>query len=218
MYKYRFEIFFLTLMLTLFGSIIFPASWFESTVFPLLLLLNIGAGIVVIAKKKKTMWFFLALFSLTIITIGKSFLQTDEINQDSYIRLAVNFLFYAVITIEIIKQVWGATLVNRNIVVGLMSGYICLGLMAFFVFSFIEFVSPGSFQGLLMVDNDINSKQDSLIYYSYVTLLTIGYGEIIPISPIAQKVAVLTGLMGQFYIVIITAVIIEKYIQHSKHD
>ncbi|NAS32027.1 hypothetical protein GTQ40_13660 [Flavobacteriaceae bacterium R38] len=57
---------------------------------------------------------------------------------------------------------------------------------------------------------------DSLIYYSYITLLTIGYGEIVPVTPVAQKAAILVGLIGQFYIVIITAVVVEKYIKHSK--
>ena len=58
---------------------------------------------------------------------------------------------------------------------------------------------------------------DSLLYYSYITLLTIGYGEIFPISPVAQKAAILIGLVGQFYFVIITAVVVEKYIRNS-HD
>ena len=98
-----------------------------------------------------------------------------------------------------------------------MNGYMCLGLLAFFMFSYIEFSNPDSFKGLLISGMEVSTKIDSLIYYSFITLLTIGYGEIIPVTPVAQKVAVLTGLIGQFYIVIITAVVVEKYIQHLKH-
>ena len=56
---------------------------------------------------------------------------------------------------------------------------------------------------------------EALLYYAYITLLTIGYGEIIPAIPIAQKAAMLVGLMGQFYLVILTAGVVEKYIRHS---
>ena len=72
--------------------------------------------------------------------------------------------------------------------------------------------------GLLIDDvSDAAAKVDSLIYYSYITLLTIGYGEIYPVTSVAQKAAILVGLMGQFYLVIITAVVVEKYIRHSQN-
>ena len=217
LYKYRFEIFLFSQVVTLFGSLLFPISLFNKVIFPILLLLNIGAGIILISKNKKVMWFFILLFSIAILTLGNSFLVTTEINNYFYARLGVNFLFYGIITIEIIKQIWNATLVNKNVIIGLMSGYICLGLMACFMFSFIEFTTPDSFQGLLISDQDVNTKMDSLLYYSFITLLTIGYGEIIPMTPAAQKAAILTGLVGQFYLVIITAVVVEKYIHHSKN-
>ena len=55
----------------------------------------------------------------------------------------------------------------------------------------------------------------SIIYYSYITLVTIGYGEIIPVTPIAQKSAILIGLLGQIYVVIVTALVVGKYIGHK---
>ena len=84
------------------------------------------------------------------------------------------------------------------------------------MFTSIELFNPGSFGGKLLDISSLDTKIDSLLYYSYITLLTIGYGEIIPLTPMAQKASILTGLMGQFYIVIITAVVVEKYIRHSE--
>ncbi len=46
--------------------------------------------------------------------------------------------------------------------------------------------------------------------------MTIGYWEIVPVTTIAQKAAILGGLGGQFYMGIITAVVVEKYIRHSE--
>ncbi|WP_101449582.1 ion channel [Aquimarina sp. MAR_2010_214] len=55
------------------------------------------------------------------------------------------------------------------------------------------------------------------MYYSYITLMTIGYGEIIPVTSLSQKAAILVGMMGQFYLVILTAIVVGKYINQLHH-
>jgi hypothetical protein len=60
-----------------------------------------------------------------------------------------------------------------------------------------------------------NTRVDELLYYSYVTLMTIGYGEIVPITSIARKASILIGLMGQIYLVVLTAIIVGKYINQK---
>ena len=59
---------------------------------------------------------------------------------------------------------------------------------------------------------------DKLMYFSFITLMTIGYGDILPVTSLAQKATMFVGLIGQFYLVIITAVVVEKYISHNKMD
>lgn len=215
LYKIRFEIFFFTMLSILFGSLIFPLEWFEDKLMPILFLLNIASGILLISKKKKLMWFFIILFIGALLVIGVTMIEKDPGNSFDYSRLAIYFVFYIAVTLEIISQVWKATFVNKTVIIGLMSGYVSMGLIAFLMFLSIEIAHPGSFTGLLMETGNAAEVVDSLLYYSYITMLTIGYGEIIPVTPIAQKAAILTGLAGQFYIVIITAVVVEKYIRHS---
>lgn len=214
LYKNRFEIFFLTLLGILFGSVIFPGDFFESIFQPILFLLNFAAGILLISKNRALMWLFVVLFAVeTFLLVGYLWGKLD--NPGYFIlRLGIYFVFYVVITVNIIRQVWKASFVNRDVIYGLMCGYIALGLLAFFCFRTLEIVHSGSFSGL-SGDEDII---DSLLYFSYMTLLTIGYGDISPISPVAQKVAIITGLAGQFYMVIITSLVIEKYIRHSRRD
>ena len=131
-------------------------------------------------------------------------------------RLCIYFAFHIVVTASLIQQIWKSKSVNKNVIFGLMSGYISLGFLAFFLFMSIELILPGSFQGVLLDSTNFELRADAIMYYAYVTLLTIGYGEIIPVIPIAQKAAILVGLMGQFYIVIITAVVVGKYLKTEK--
>ena len=216
LYFYRFEIFFFSLLTVLFGSLFFPEQFFNKFIFPFLLLINVGAGILLIFKSKKLVWFFSVLFLGLLFTLGLSMISQSA-SDDTYLKLRLGFYFsfYIVITLEIIKQVWKTSKVNKNVIIGLMSGYITLGLLGFFLFVTIELFNPNSFGGTLLNISNIDAKFESLLYYSYITLLTIGYGEIIPLTPVSQKAAVLIGLIGQFYIVIITAVVVEKYIRYS---
>ena len=216
LYRYRFEIFLSTQLAILFGSLLVPVNFFEFTVLPLLYLISILAGILMISKRKKLTWFFMLLFLASALIFGNTMINRQVSQDNILLRLSIYFTFHIVVTWNIIQQVWRAKRVNRNVILGLMSGYISLGFLAFFLFMSIELVNPGAFQGTLLDNDDIGVFSEAMLYYSYITLLTIGYGEIIPVIPIAQKAAILVGLAGQFYLVIITAVVVEKYIRHSE--
>ena len=165
------------------------------------------------------MWFLILLVGISLVVFGTSMLQKNTAFEDNFlIRLSVYFVFYILVTYQIIIQIWNARQVDNLVVIGLMSGYICLGFIAFFLFTTIELLEPGSYTELLVEGTDNARRLDSIMYYAYITLMTIGYGEIIPTTPLAQKAAILVGLMGQFYLVIITAIVVGKYISQSKRS
>ena len=136
----------------------------------------------------------------------------------NYLKISILFLFHIVVTFRIIQQIWQAKLVNKNVIFGVISGFISLGLIGFFICLSIEFINPGSFSGLSVLNSTVNTLTERLMYFSYITLLTIGYGDITPITPMAQKASIFIGLMGQFYMVIITAIIVGKYISQSNKE
>ncbi len=213
LHHYRFEFFLVSLILILFGSLIFTARIFDTYLFPIFLLSTIIAGINLISKKKIRI-LLTVLFILSALLFGSAIIRVNS--QDiNYLRFGLYFIFYIVITFEIISQIWNAKKVGKNVIIGVISGYICLGMVGFFIFLAVEMANPGSYEGILMVHESIEQKTDSLLYYSFITLMTIGYGEIIPVTPIAQKSTILLGLIGQFYLVIITAVVVGKYIHHA---
>ncbi len=217
LYRYRFELFFYSLVVILFGSLIFPKNIINTLIMPLLFVLNIASGLVIFKKQKQQSVVVKVLLVLTIgVFLYRYFSNTDERILE-YIRFFIYFLFYSLTTFGIIFQVWNAKQVDKTVIYGLMSGYISLGLIGFFIFNCIELISPGSFNGLQetgMTPNNIND----LMYYSFITLMTIGYGDIIPVTDIAQKASMFIAMAGQFYLVIITAVVVEKYIRHSQKD
>ena len=213
-YTYRFEMFLASLVFNLFGILLFNVELFNTYLLPIGLLLNFALGINLISKRK-TRLIISFMFIVTVFTSGFQMFDID-ISNVSILRFLFYFLFYVVITFEIIKQVWRINEVGKDLIMGVISGYICLGLVGYFIFMAIEISHPGSFQSTLFTESfSINQKSDGLLYYSYITLLTIGYGEIVPITTAAQKAAVFLGLLGQFYLVILTAVTVGKYINYN---
>ena len=215
--KYRFEIYLVTFCLFLFGSLFFPADIFQSYIDPLLILLNMIAGFVLITMRRKTRriygLFFVLMLIFELVRISR---PMGGYIDYQIIRLSLLSLFYTVVTIEIILQVMKAREVNKNVIFGVMGGYISLGLIAFFLLLGIHFAEPDSFRGLEGMQGE--SLFENLLYYAYITLMTIGYGDISPVKPLAQKAAVLIGLLGQFYLVIITAGVVGKYIGGQRLD
>ncbi|TPN86783.1 ion channel [Aquimarina algicola] len=217
LYQYRFEIFFSSQISILFGSLLFYSPFFEGVVTSLLLLVNLISGILLISNKKPLMWFFIILLASAGLVFSANLIDQKHIKPLYFLDIAIHFLFYIVVTIEIIKQIWETKKVNRSTILGLMSGYISLGLIGFFICISIEISSPGSFQGINTALENPELLTEELLYYSYVTLLTIGYGEIVPVTPLSQKAAILISLLGQFYHVILTAIIVGKYL-NSKNE
>nr|WP_321232200.1 ion channel [uncultured Psychroserpens sp.] len=216
LYKHRFEIFFATQLFILFGSLLFPSAFFENVLTPILFLVNTIAGIFLVSKKKKLMWFLIILFGISLVVFGSSMMSRHaEFQENFLLRLSVYFVFYILVTHQIILQIWKAKKVNNLVVIGVMCGYISLGFIAFFLFTTIELLEPNSFKGFVIDVNNTSLGLDSIMYYAYITLMTIGYGDIVPVTPLAQKAAIITGLMGQFYLVIVTAIVVGKYIQHN---
>jgi len=82
-----------------------------------------------------------------------------------------------------------------------------------YVYYLIEFVTPGTFrlatEGLSVFS--YTQYLSEMLYFSFVTLLTIGYGDIVAIKDVGQTAAVLEGIIGQFYVAILVARLVSVY-------
>ncbi len=91
--------------------------------------------------------------------------------------------------------------VTTDVIMAAVCGYFLLGLMWAFVYFFVEAALPGSFQ-LALGASDVSAN---FIYFSFVTLTTVGYGDVLPLSNAARSLAVLEAVMGQLYLAVTIA-------------
>jgi len=100
--------------------------------------------------------------------------------------------------------------ITHDTVIGAICGYLLIGFVFTFVYAALEDLRPGSFKSDLVLPDysgaaRIGHGTPELMYYSFVTLTSVGYGEIVPASRMARSLAILEMLAGQLYLVAFVA-------------
>ena len=209
LYHYRFFVIFISFVLALFGPLLFPHELYSKVIWHIVFSINLFTSFLLCSKNKRKLYTLFGLFILSLI----AFLIPGEEDTKgmAYVKYGMAFLFYIIVCLELIKQIWSAKKVDSLTLFGLAAGYISLGFGGYFIYLGVDLQFPNSFEGLLIDANGITLREDSLLYFSFVTLLTIGFGDIKPLTTFAQKATILVGLSGQFYLIFITAIVIDKF-------
>jgi hypothetical protein len=82
-----------------------------------------------------------------------------------------------------------------------------IGISGGVVFTFIERMSEGSF----ISSNSQLTKASSMLYYSFITFTSVGFGDIVPVSIPAKSATLLWAVSGQLYVAFVIASIVGKY-------
>lgn len=124
------------------------------------------------------------------------------------VSTGVTFAFCMLTMIIALREVVFARGVDANRLAGAVSVYLLMGLNWAIVFSFLALADPGAFSGL-----QISSERSflHLLYYSFVTLTTLGYGDISPVSPVARALAYLEAISGVMYVAILVASLVGSF-------
>lgn len=118
-------------------------------------------------------------------------------------------LFFCVILYNLIMDLHTMRNIDQHMIFGAIAGYLIVWLIGAFVFALIELLVPGSFTWFMQ---DIYVLPD-FIYYSYVSITTLWYGDIIPIWYHAQSWSIIFTLWGQMYLAVLIGMLVGKYVK-----
>ena len=128
---------------------------------------------------------------------------TDLIYVHYLAELTTN-LFIIFLVGSVIRHIMNQKNVSIYTLVNALNGYLLLGIMFMGLVAFCDLYMPGSF-------NSSGNSDMELVYYTLITLTTAGYGDITPQLPLAQSLAMLIAVMGQFYVAVVVAILVGKY-------
>jgi hypothetical protein len=121
-------------------------------------------------------------------------------------QLVTLLVFFSLTIVFACRQVLFSGSVDFNKIVGAICIYIFLALVWALTYLLVEHFFPGSIPGL--ESEDWRESMQLAIYYSFVTMTTLGFGDISPLQPLARYLTYLEAVAGQFYIAILVASLI----------
>ena len=101
--------------------------------------------------------------------------------------------------------------VDADLIYGAVGIYLMIGFVFAFAFALLETTIPGSFSGLQEVIS-AHATTDPMVYFSFVTLTTLGYGDISPITSVAMTMSYLEAIIGQLFLAILVARLVGMHI------
>jgi hypothetical protein len=114
-------------------------------------------------------------------------------------------IFYLIFIQAILSDILRSKNVTADTFCGAVCAYFMLGILYGTIYSIIEYFIPGSFSGLIDSNSGPFKSYMDILYFSFMTLTTIGYGDIIPAKSLAKSFVILEGITGVFYIGILVS-------------
>src|SRR5689334_9789421 len=146
-------------------------------------------------------WQILAIIYLvasTLVTVVSIVVPgaTDFSSQTSL----VGGLLLLITPVAISRRIVAHRFISTETVLGAICVYLLIGFSFSFIYSAIGFVSGAPF-----FEGQTQASSNDYLFFSYTTLTTVGYGNLIPVGSIGQTFAMLEALFGQIYLVIVVA-------------
>jgi hypothetical protein len=135
-----------------------------------------------------------------IILDGLSFFNTSHLLMILKLGFA-SFLYFYIVYL-MVKHLLSIKVVTADMIYCAISTYLLIGIGWAGIFGVVEAVAPGSFSGTPAID---------LLYFSFVTLTTLGFGDILPLSILAKRLVIFEATMGSIYMAVIVAMIVGRY-------
>ncbi len=129
--------------------------------------------------------------------------------------LATILIFVLFIIIQLIFFILRAARVNSEVMCAGLAAYLLLGLLWSFAYILVAWVVPDAF----FFDGRIEAAQDmtsfTSVYFSFITLTTVGYGDITPVANVARMLAAAEAMTGTIYMAVFISRLVALYTSQS---
>ena len=204
--KNNFVYLFFSLLIFLFSAAImseFPGTTGQD-IFSIVTILMLMVSIKSLKTERTWTWTVYALVLIFVIltVLGKMF--DHQLN--AYLTLIILLMFFIGSFSTAAKQVLLEGDIDGNKIIGSLSLYIILGLIWAVIYLLLLVIDPTAFSGVEAANWQQSFSR--VAYYSFVTLTTLGYGDVLPTNHVAEFFVYLEAIIGVFYMAIIVSSLI----------
>jgi hypothetical protein len=120
--------------------------------------------------------------------------------------------FMAIMIVAILRHIFLQQDVSADLIAGAIVAYLLMALMWSMLYDVLEAAHPGSFR---FPEGTTQPRGEMSVYFSLVTITTVGYGDIAPVTRIARAFANLEAVIGQLYLVILVSWLVGMYVSRK---
>src|SRR5450631_1082041 len=153
------------------------------------------AGIFLLSGSSLVVVPLLAAFAMAA-TAAISRLSTPSV-LDVYLLAGALLIMGITMAVVVARTVFAAGRVTQHCIIGAVLVYLSIALTFTALFTMIGLLVPGAFSGMKFDDNQ--ALASNVIYFSFVTLTSTGYGDVFPVHPVARSLCNLETILGQLY-------------------
>jgi voltage-gated potassium channel len=182
----------------------------------ILLSLVLLSAVVAVADRKDA--FFIALL-LAIPAIGGRWINHFQPHLvPPAVFLAAGLVLVAFVVMNLLRFVLRAPSVNVEVLCASISAYLMLGLMWTVAYWLVDQLTPGGAFAFNTSAGQQSMNGFNAFYFSFITLSTVGYGDITPVSRIARWLAATEAMTGLLYVAVLIARLVSLYSTPKAHD
>ena len=167
-------------------------------------------SIIFAVKSKRSHLIIASILVLPLILSTWSIYFYDSTHLSLLTRI-FGALFFGYAVIIILQMIARSTDITRETIFAAVFAYLLIALMWAFLYMILEMVEPGSFS---FPDKSIRAEIMHFEYFSFITITTLGYGDIIPLTSKASALALLEAIIGQIYLVVLVAWLVGMYVSN----
>ena len=124
-------------------------------------------------------------------------------------------LFIGFVVVQLLRFIVYAPRVDSEVLCAAVAGYLLSGLAWSLAYSLLGRLDPNSFVFTLGPKSTESMKGFTALYFSFITLSTVGYGDIVPVSGPARMLAIVEAMFGMFYVTLLIARLVSLYSSKS---
>ena len=168
------------------------------------------SAVYAVSERKRNALFHTLLALPMLISLAARYFAKNPV-----LTLVGNFsgtLFIAVTLVFILAFILKQHEVTREVLYAAIVVYLLMGVMWSFIYAILYRADPMAFS---LPDGPVKEGRFLFIYYSFVTLTTVGYGDMTPLTSRACALSVLEAIVGQTYLVVVVAWLVGMYTSQS---
>ena len=166
-------------------------------------------GLLALSDRRRTLMWGIVLATPALLGKWVNHWRPDLV--PVWLFLAPALLFCIFVVLHLLRFILRAPRIDSEVLCAGVAGYLMVGLLWAAAYVFTAQLVPGSFVFSVGPAASDSMKGFTALYYSVITLTTVGYGDIVPVSGAARMLAMMEAMTGTLYMAVLVARLVSLY-------